>query len=96
MEVKFTPSARSMFLDAILHMKKEDPQAARGFRLKAEIGLTRLIEYPESGKRVQEFPDLEFREVLIPPYRLFYKIKGETVWIVAVWHAAQNPKRSTK
>jgi len=21
-----------------------------------------LIEYPESGKRVQEFPDLEFRD----------------------------------
>ena len=96
MKLKFTPSARSMFLDTILHIKKEDPEAAQRFRSKAEIGLGRLIEYPESGKRVQEYPDLDFREVFISPYRFFYKIKNETIWIVAVWHSAQLPKRSTK
>jgi hypothetical protein len=26
--------------------------------------------------------------VIIPPYRFFYKIKGDGVWIVAVWHGA--------
>ncbi len=96
MEIRFTPSARSMFLDAILHIKKEDPQAAKRFRSKSESGLTRLMEYPESGKRVQEFPDLDFREVFISPYRFFYKQKSETIWIVAVWHSTQIPKRLTK
>lgn len=96
MEIRFTPSARSMFLDAILHIKKEDSKAAARFKSKAENGLRRLIEFPESGKRVQEFPDLPFREVLIPPYRFFYRVKEETVWIVAVWHGAQMPKRSSK
>ena len=96
MNLKFTPSARSMFLDAILHIKKEDIKAAQRFRSKAEESLNRLIEYPESGKRVQEFPDLEFREVFISPYRYFYKIKNEIIWIVAVWHSAQLPKRLTK
>ena len=96
MDLKFTPSARSMFLDTILHIKKEDPQASQRFRSKAENGLTRLIEYPESGRRVQEFPDLDFREVFISPYRFFYKIKNGTIWIVAVWPSSQIPKRSTK
>ena len=96
MEIKFTPSARSMFLDAILHIKKEDQQAAARFKSKVEKGLIQLIEFPKSGKKMQEFPDLPFREVLIPPYRFFYRVKGETAWIVAVWHGAQNPKRSTK
>ena len=85
-----------MFLDAILHIKNEDQQAAARFKLKAEKGLIRLMEFPESGKKVQEFPDLPFREVLISPYRFFYRVKGEIVWIVAVWHGAQNPIRSTK
>jgi plasmid stabilization system protein ParE len=85
-----------MFLDAVLNIKKENPQAAARFRSKTESGLIRLIEYPNSGKRVQEFPDLAFREILIPPYRFFYKRKDETIWIVAVWHGAQLPKRSTK
>lgn len=96
MEIKFTPSARGMFLDAILRIKQEDPQAAGRFKSKAESGLVRLIDFPESGKRAQEFPDLPFREVLISPYRFFYRVKGEMIWAVAVWHGAQVPKRSTK
>jgi hypothetical protein len=31
--------------------------------------------------------------VIIPPYRFFYKIKADVVWIVAVWHSAQLPTR---
>ena len=38
-----------------------------------------------------EFPDLPFREVVIAPYRFFYRVKGEAVWVVAVWHGAQLP-----
>jgi hypothetical protein len=28
----------------------------------------------------------------VAPYRLFYRIAGETVWVVSVWHGAQIPK----
>jgi hypothetical protein len=31
--------------------------------------------------------------VIISPYRFFYKIKGDVVWIVAVWHGARLPKQ---
>lgn len=37
-------------------------------RSSAEISLGLLIEYPESRKRVQEFPDLDFPEVFLSPY----------------------------
>jgi toxin ParE1/3/4 len=30
--------------------------------------------------------------VIVAPYRFFYRVAGETVWIVAVWHGAQTPK----
>jgi hypothetical protein len=29
---------------------------------------------------------------MVTPYRFFYRVKGGTVWIVAVWHGAQLPK----
>jgi len=96
MEIKFTPSARSMFLDGLLHIKKEDKQAATRFKEKAKKVLSRLIDYPESGKRIQEFPELPFREVIVAPYRFFYRVKEDTIWIVAVWHSAQHPRRSAK
>jgi len=30
-----------------------------------------------------------FREVIVEPYRFFYQVKVDAVWIVAVWHSAQ-------
>ena len=92
MKVRFTPSARNQFLQALAYIRKDDPTAALRLRHRAEAALRRLEEFPESGKVVPEFPDLPYREVIVPPYRFFYRIKGEIVWIVAVWHGAQLPK----
>jgi plasmid stabilization system protein ParE len=41
---------------------------------------------------VPEFPDLPYREVIVSPYRFFYRIKEATVWVVAVCHGAQPPE----
>ena len=41
---------------------------------------------------VPEFPDLPYREVIVEPYRFFYRIEEATVWVVAVWHGAQPPE----
>ena len=94
MKVQFTPSARSQFLAAITYIYRDRPSAAIAFRHKTEKTLARLRKFPRSGRILPEFPDLPFREVLVPPYRFFYSIKTNIVWIVAVWHSAQLPKES--
>ena len=91
MDIRFTPSARLQFLEALGHIRRDNPAAASDFRDKAEKALSRLSKFPESGRLLPEFPDLPFREVIVPPYRFFYRVKYETVWIVAVWHGAQLP-----
>ncbi len=53
--------------------------------------LRRLERYPKSGRLLPEFPELPFREVIVPPYRFFYRLGSKTVWVVAVWHGAQLP-----
>lgn len=53
--------------------------------------LSRLKEFPDSGRPLPEFPDLPFREVIVNPYRFFYRVKDKTVWTIAVWHGAQLP-----
>ena len=89
MNILFTPSARLQFLEAIAYIRRGNPAAASDFRDRAENRLSRLKKFPESGRLLPEFPDLPFREVIVPPYRFFYRVKDETVWIVAVWHGAQ-------
>ena len=92
MKVRFTPSARAQFLSALTFIRRDKPAAAIRFRDRTETILRRLEDFPESGRVVPEFLDLPYREVIIPLYRFFYRIKGDVVWIVAVWHGAQLPK----
>ena len=96
MKVRFTPSARAQLLDAITYIYTENPSAALTFRHRAAVILSRLHDFPQSGRLLPEFPDLPFREVIVAPYRFFYRIKGKTVWIVAVWHGAQLPSEPTE
>jgi toxin ParE1/3/4 len=91
-KVRFTPSARNQFLSALAYIRRDKPSAAVKFRDRAEKILQRLEDFPESGRIVPEFPELPYREVIISPYRFFYKIKADIVWIIAVWHGARIPK----
>ncbi|HDL86399.1 MAG TPA: type II toxin-antitoxin system RelE/ParE family toxin [Candidatus Acetothermia bacterium] len=91
MKLKFTPSARAQFLGGLEYIRQDDPSAATTFRGKAEEVLRRLEKFPNSGRPIPEFPDLPHREVIVRPYRFFYRVSGKTVWIVAVWHGAQLP-----
>ena len=94
MKVKFTPSARTQFLSVLSYIRKDNPSAAISYRNKAEKTLRRLGDFPESGRIIPEFPELPYREVIMPPYRFFYKTKGDIVWIVAVWQGAQLPNET--
>ncbi len=92
MKVRFTPSGRLQFLRAVAYILRDNPQAAIRFRKRAERALRRLTRYPDSGRLIPEFPDLPFRELVVPPYWLFYRREGKTIWVVACWHGAQLPQ----
>jgi plasmid stabilization system protein ParE len=93
MKLKFTPSARGQFLTALEYIAAENPAAARRVRDRVEKALTRLAKYPNSGRRIPEFSELAHRELVVSPYRIFYRVVNKELWIIAVWHGAQNPKR---
>lgn len=93
MRVRFTPTARGQFLAALAYIARDRPDAARRFRRRAERVLRHLLRYPRSGRHIPEFPELPHREVVLPPYRFFYRSEGRVLWIVGVWHGAQLPER---
>lgn len=92
MRVHFTSTGRRQFLEAVAYIYRDNPSASLSFRNKAEQTLSRLKKFPESERLIPEFPDLPFREIIVRPYRFFYKVKDEAVWIIAVWHSAQLPE----
>ena len=92
MRVRFTPSARSEFLEALDYIRLDSPAAADGMLERSLEGLAPLADFQDSGRVVPEFPDLSYREVLVSPYRFFYRVADDGVWIVAVWHERQLPE----
>jgi toxin ParE1/3/4 len=89
-KVRFTPSARSQFLAKLEYTAAENRAAATVLLARVKKSLRRLSAHPRSGRKIPEFPKLEHREVIVPPYRFFYRVEKSTVWIVAVWHGAQK------
>lgn len=56
MRVRFTPSGRTQFLAAVTYIRADNVDAARRFRRRAEQILRRLERFPNSGRKVPEFP----------------------------------------
>lgn len=90
--VQFTPPGRAQFLAALAYIRADRPSAALAFRNHVNDSLSHLVKFPDAGRMIPEFPHLRFRELIIVPYRFFYRVEGDTVWVVAVWHEAQIPQ----
>ena len=59
----------------------------RSLRSSAE----RLKKFPESGRLVPELPGSPYREVIVPPYRVVYRLAKEEdrMWVLAVIHGSR-------
>jgi plasmid stabilization system protein ParE len=89
-KVRFTTSARSQFLEGLLYVALDKPGAARRLQGRAAVSLKRLATFPNSGRKIPEFPSLPHREVVHSPFRFFYRVQKKTLWILAVWHEKQS------
>ncbi len=72
-------------LDAIAgYIALDNPDAAS--RLVQEVfdKTERLEDFPQSGRTPPELPDSVYREVLVPPCRIFYRVDGTRVFVLYV------------
>ena len=96
MKVRFADTAKISLHTAINFIQQDNPTAAANFLDRVEKTLRRLENFPDSGRRIPEFPELPYRELLVVPYRFFYRVEGKTIFVVAVWHTAQIPTEPKK
>ncbi len=62
----------------------DDPSAAAKTIRKKIDRVDRLITYPNSGKRPAELPRTPYREIVVPPCRIFYRTEKDQVIILHV------------
>jgi len=72
-------------LDAIAEYIALDNPAAASHLVDEVFGKTeRLEDFPQSGRPPPELPNSVYREVLVPPCRIFYREDGRQVLILYV------------
>lgn len=63
----------------------DKPTAARHFIQKVFSKVERLTQFPDSGKKPAELAaNTRYRELVVKPCRIFYRVQGEKVYIVHV------------
>lgn len=89
MSIQWTQRARRQFL-AILDTVLEDNPAAAERVYEAIIdSVSRLLTFPEMGRRGR-VPETRELVIASQPYIVAYRIRGQTIHILAVLHGAQK------
>ncbi|MFN3202714.1 MAG: type II toxin-antitoxin system RelE/ParE family toxin [Bradymonadia bacterium] len=89
-KVVFADPARKALIAQLKYIRQRNPNAARRIKDEVKQATLRLSESPHSGRPLSEFPHAQYREVIVRPLRLFYRLEDDVVLIVAVWHTSQS------
>lgn len=75
-------------LEAIAdYIALDNPDAACRLVQQVFASIARLERHPHSGKRPVELPCTPYREVLVAPCRVFYRVDGDAVLLLHVMRA---------
>lgn len=81
-------------LDAIAgYIAISHPPAAQQLVNTLFSVVERLAQFPLSGRKPPELEHLDYREVVHPPCRLFYKIEQDKVFVLHIMRQEQELRR---
>ena len=71
----------------------DKPNAAKWLVAEVFSKIKRLENFPESGRKLPELKETRYREVIIPPCRVFYRIEEEKVFILYVMRSERKLRK---
>jgi len=92
-KVLWTATAKKDLEEIIEYITKDSIQIAIEKYVKIKDAAQQLNRYPEQGRIIPELADQnirKYREIIIAPWRLMYKIEGNIVYVLAVIDGRRN------
>ncbi len=92
-KVVWTFTAKKDLEDIIEYISKDSIEIAIEKYETIKNTALRLDKYPEQGRIIPELLDQnirKYREIIISPWRLMYKIEGSFVYVMAVIDGRRN------
>lgn len=79
--------------EIVARIAADKPSAAAAYIERVLATVERLRGHPESGRRVPEAPGGRYREVIVAPCRIVYRIERTRVLIVHVFRGQRRLRR---
>jgi toxin ParE1/3/4 len=74
-------------IEGIAEYIAADSPIYAGIVVKKIVNQTRMLaKFPRSGRKVPEFDDENFRELIVYSYRIIYRIQQDEIVIAAIIH----------
>jgi toxin ParE1/3/4 len=89
-QIIWTEPALNDVDDIAQYIALSNPAAAQSLVKRIFDKVERLVDHPESGRIPAEIDYLNYREVIVNPCRVFYKIKDSGVYILFVMRQEQE------
>ena len=71
----------------------DKPGAAKKLVRAVFTKVERLEQFPRSGRKPPELDKTRYREVVVPPCRIFYRIKDERVFVLYVMRSERQLRK---
>ena len=92
-EIIWTNPALEDINDIAEYIALSNLQSAKKLVAKIFDKVERLEAFPESGKKPSELTNLNYREVVVNPCRIFYKIDNDKVFILHVMRQERDLRK---
>ena len=89
MKIRWSPLFIERLTEVGDYIAKEYPVAALRIVKEIIVSVSRLEQFPKSGRIVPEFGNPEIREVIHSPYRILYQENDGFVEILTLIHSRQ-------
>ncbi len=91
MKVRWTRLALADFASGQRYIAAENPQAATDVARRIRVSVLKLVQFPYIGRPGDDLKSREWR-VQRTPYLLVYRLSGDVIEIIRVWHEKRDPQ----
>jgi toxin ParE1/3/4 len=88
--LRWTEHAITQLEGIVDYISATSPVYAEGVVLRIDQRLQHARRHPQIGKRVPEKDDPSIRELVTPPYRVFYRPRADVIEVLAIVHGRQD------
>lgn len=92
-DVVWAEIAEEDLIAIIKYIHSDNPSAAKRSLEKIKTKVSNLNSLPQRGRIVPELLQqgiLQYRELLVPPWRIIYRISDSNVYVLSVIDSRQN------